>query len=104
MISATTLFFLFLILLSALVILFYHLHTRRLMRRLEKIIDTAIDGSFTESTFDESMLSALENKLAKYLAAAETSSKNIAAEKDKIKTLISDISHQTKTPVSNIML
>ena len=30
--------------------------------------------------------------------------KNITEEKDKIKTLIADISHQTKTPVSNLLL
>ena len=30
--------------------------------------------------------------------------KNIAQEKDKIKTLIADISHQTKTPIANLLL
>lgn len=98
-------FILFLcIFLAALFMLLYHFHTLRLMQRLEDMIDSAIDGSFTEQTFDESRLSALENKFAKYLSASETSYKNIAAEKNKINTLISDISHQTKTPVSNILL
>ncbi|MBD5551262.1 MAG: HAMP domain-containing histidine kinase [Lachnospiraceae bacterium] len=98
-------FILFLcIFLTALFMLLYHFHTLRLMQRLEDMIDSAIDGSFTEQTFDESRLSALENKFAKYLSASETSYKNIAAEKNKINTLISDISHQTKTPVSNILL
>ena len=35
---------------------------------------------------------------------AEASSQNIAQEKDKIKTLIADISHQTKTPIANLLL
>lgn len=85
-------------------IFFYHCHTLRIMRRLEEMIDAAIDGSFSEHTFDESRLSALESRFAKYLSASEISFKNTAMEKDKIKTLISDISHQTKTPVSNILL
>ena len=85
-------------------IFLYHCHTLRIMRRLEEMIDAAIDGSFSEHTFDESRLSALESRFAKYLSASETSFKNTPMEKDKIKTLISDISHQTKTPVSNILL
>lgn len=94
----------FIILLSALIIFLYHIHTVRLMRSMDNMIDSAIDGTFTETVFDESRLSALENKFAKYLSASETSYRNTAAEKNNIKTLISDISHQTKTPVSNILL
>lgn len=90
--------------LTVLFILFYHLHTMRIIYRLENMIDSAINGSFIEQTFDESRLSALESKLAKFLSASETSYRNTAEEKNKIKTLISDISHQTKTPVSNILL
>lgn len=92
------------ILLSSIIIFFYHLHTLHIMRRLEDMLDAAIDGSFMEHTFDESRLSALENRFAKYLAASETSYKNTAAEKNSIKELISDISHQTKTPIANILL
>lgn len=40
----------------------------------------------------------------RYLSSGNTSLRQINAEKDSIKTLISDISHQTKTPVSNILL
>lgn len=89
---------------SLLCIFLYHCHTLRIIHRLEKMIDAAIDGSFSEHIFDESRISALESRFAKYLSASETSFKNTALEKDKIKTLISDISHQTKTPVSNILL
>ena len=63
-----------------------------------------MDGSFSESTFDESKLSSLETKFAHYLSAAETSSRNVAKEKDRIKSLIADISHQTKTPIANLLL
>lgn len=68
------------------------------------MLDKAIDGSFVEDVFDESALSALEAKLARYLSICAVSSKNLLTEKDKIKGLISDISHQTKTPIANILL
>lgn len=78
--------------------------SRRIMQRLNDMLDSAIDGSFTEQRFDESMLSSVESKFSKYLAASEVSAKNLAAERDKINELISDISHQTKTPIANILL
>lgn len=98
------LIFILCIVISSLIIFLYRLHTLRIIRRLEEMIDAAIDGSFSEQIFDESRLSSLENRFAKYLSAAETSYRNIAAEKNSIKELISDISHQTKTPITNILL
>ena len=92
------------IFLSFLIIFLYHLHTLRIMHRLEYMINAAIDGTFIEQTFDESRISSLESNFAKYLSAAETSRKNIAEEKNNIKTLSSDIYHQTKTPVANMLL
>lgn len=74
------------------------------METIENMLDAAMDGSFSESTFDESKLSALETKFAHYLSAAETSSQNVAKEKDRIKSLIADISHQTKTPIANLLI
>lgn len=74
------------------------------METIEKMLDAAMAGSFSESGFDESKLSALETKFAHYLSAAETSSRNVAQEKDRIKSLIADISHQTKTPIANLLL
>ena len=68
---------------------------RKTMEEIERMLDAAMTGSFSEATFDESQLSALETKFAHYLSAAETSSRNVAQEKDRIKTLIADISHQT---------
>jgi len=68
------------------------------------MLDTATEGKFTEESFDESRLSALETRFAHYLASSNTSAQNVAAERDKIKSLISDISHQTKTPIANLLL
>ena len=68
------------------------------------MIDTALNGKFIENSFDESRLSALETKFAQYLSGSALSTQNIKQEKDSIKTLIADISHQTKTPIANILL
>ena len=78
--------------------------TDKLLTSLENMIDSALKGSFTEKVFDESLLSALETKFAQYLSGQTCSTQNIMHEKDSIKTLIADISHQTKTPVANILL
>lgn len=92
------------IIIAACIVFWYRRRTRRIMENLNRMLDIAIQGDFTEEHFDESMLSSVENKLANYLAASTTSAKNVQAEKDKIKTLIADISHQTKTPIANILL
>lgn len=89
---------------AVLAIILYRRRTMKIMRSLDKMIDKAIDGSFTEENIDETMLSSVEAKLARYLWASELSARNVASEKEKIKELISDISHQTKTPLSNIIL
>ena len=84
--------------------IYSHIRMKRQLRKLDEMLDKAIDGSFTESSFDESQLSYIENKMWKYLSSSEISARRTAEEKAKIKTLIADISHQTKTPVSNILL
>ena len=68
------------------------------------MLEEAMDGGFAEEDFDESRMSALETRFAHYLSASVTSARNVALERDKIKTLIADISHQTKTPVANLLL
>ena len=71
---------------------------------LDRMLDAAIRGDFSQETFNESLLSAVGTKLTHYLAASAVSARNLQEEKDKIKTLIGDISHQTKTPVANVLL
>ena len=84
--------------------IYSHIRMKQQIKKLDEMLDKAIDGSFTESCFDESQLSYIENKMWKYLSSSEISARKTAEEKTKIKTLIADISHQTKTPVSNILL
>lgn len=81
-----------------------HYKRKKAVLRMRQMLDAAIDGTFTESKFDESLYSAVENKLSEYLNASEISARRTAMEKDRIKALIADISHQTKTPISNILI
>lgn len=77
---------------------------KKSMDGLSKMLDRAISGNFDQFTFDETMYSSLEAKLSKFLAQSSLSSDKIKSERDKIKELIADISHQTKTPIANILL
>ncbi len=74
------------------------------MAQLERMLDRAIAGDFSVEQMDESILSALEFKLARYLDTSTVSAKNVAIEKERIQMLVSDISHQTKTPISSLRL
>ena len=89
---------------AVLLLVITRVKTRRIIKNIDRMLDKAIDGSFSESSFNETELSALENKLWQYLSSSEISARKTAEEKNKIKTLIADISHQTKTPVANILL
>lgn len=84
--------------------LYFEYRERRLLNRLSRMLDAAAEGDFSEKDFDESMLSALETRMVRFLEGQRTASKKLEEDRDKIKTLISDISHQTKTPVANIIL
>ena len=71
---------------------------------LNKMLDDAISGEFAESSFDESELSKLQSKLMRYLTTSSISEKKLREEKENIEELITNISHQTKTPLTNIMM
>ena len=71
---------------------------------LNKMLDDAISGEFEEKNFDESELSKLQSKLMRYLTTSSISEKKLREEKENIEELITNISHQTKTPLTNIMM
>lgn len=83
---------------------FLYFRTSHILRSLDEMLDEAINDTFTERHFNENRLSRLETKLYRYLTAGKTAQRQITSEKDAVKELVSDISHQTKTPIANIML
>lgn len=92
------------ILISYLVIRNYKQKTKDTMKSIMSRLDNAISGNKSEVKYDESMESALGEKLNRYLEITEEQRIKTKEEKDAIKSLISDIAHQTKTPLSNIIL
>lgn len=81
------------VLVSVIAVAVMHRKQRRIMDSIEEMLETARKGSFKEQDFDESRFSALENRFADYLLTSEISAERVKNEKEKIKTLISDISH-----------
>ncbi len=86
------------------VIVWDRLSVRRTLDGMDRLLDRAIRGETVEEHFDESFPSHLEGKLAQYLSASAISAQNVAQEREKLKMLVADISHQTKTPIANVLL
>ena len=76
----------------------------RTIERLDKMLDSAMNGTFVESDYDETKLSRLESKWKEFLGSSVLSNKNLEAERHRLEQFISDISHQTKTPMTNIKM
>lgn len=76
----------------------------KIMNRLNRMIDNAVEGKPIENGFDETKISALETKFSHYLTLNNAKKAQLKEEKIRIDELISDISHQTKTPIANILL
>lgn len=77
---------------------------RRTVQRLDNMLEQSISSGFTEEHFDETELSALETKFARFLRGSAHTQKTMKTEQEAVKTLISDISHQTRTPIANLLV
>ena len=77
---------------------------KKILDHVEKMLGDAIKGEFREEDFSEERTSRIETRLADYLQSSALSADNVRKDRDKIKTLIADISHQTKTPIANLLL
>ena len=80
------------------------MRTGKTLQRLDEMLTEAMSGTFEESRYDETELSRLESKWKQYLTNSKMSLQRTQMEREKMKTLVSDISHQIRTPLSNIML
>ena len=76
----------------------------RTIVRLEEMLDDAIEGTFVEDKYDESRMSRLESRWKDFLSNSVLSNKNLETERQRLEQFISDISHQTKTPMTNIKM
>ena len=74
------------------------------MEVLRQRLDDAREGGEGAYAYDESMDSAIADRLNKLLRSSSMGKERAYQDRDRIKSLISDISHQIRTPLSNIML
>ena len=74
------------------------------LKRLDEMLVSAMNGTFDESSYDETELSRLESRWKQYFTAQGQLVGQVKKERENIRTLVSDISHQTKTPLANILL
>lgn len=77
---------------------------KKTLERLDQMLTDAINGTFEESCYDETELSRLESRWKQYFTASKQSMEQVKKERENMKSLVSDISHQTRTPLSNILL
>ena len=78
--------------------------TNKLLGRLDKMLEDGINGTFEEADYDETQMSKLESKWLRYLSSSKLSYQKTMQERERLQELVSDISHQTKTPLANIIL
>lgn len=94
--------------LCLLVLMVYRHYCKRkeeqLLKRLESMLIRARNGTFHPEDIDESMVSSIENSMRVFLQDSMVNAELLQERKAGIETLISDISHQAVTPLSNIMI
>ncbi len=78
--------------------------SRKLLENVLQELDNAIAGNLLETTYDESLDAAIRERLNRVVQIAGMQRDKAEKERDTVKSLISDISHQVRTPLSNILL
>jgi signal transduction histidine kinase len=77
---------------------------KKLFFNLNKVFNDALNNDVNKISYDESIASALDDKIIRYINANKDFLKNSESEHNSIKVLISDISHQINTPLANLIL
>ena len=83
---------------------FFYQKEKKLLNRLQQMLDCAIDGELERTEISEEKYSALENSMKQYIDSSFLAGKNQQEQKEVIQKLISDIAHQTLTPISNLKI
>ena len=90
--------------LSALVIRFYKKKLFRQYNTLLQKLDQVLTGRKLEQSYEESMDSAISERLNRIVEMTGLQKEKAEEERDTVKSLISDLSHQIRTPLANITL
>lgn len=71
-----------------------------------KTLDNMIDGKEEPEIIDdrETLLARINHRLSRLYQIMQENRRRVDEERQKLQTLVSDISHQVKTPVSNLKM
>lgn len=83
---------------------YFYYKERKLLYRLYKMIEQAEAGSFQPEEISEEKISSLEHHMKKFLDGSLLEKREQKQQKEIIQGLISDISHQTLTPITNLRI
>ncbi|WP_330571269.1 sensor histidine kinase [Marinisporobacter balticus] len=106
LLNAITIFCTLITSLSILFIYVLKKHMGHIFNQLSQVISSMIDMREIEvfSILNDDMLSKLQSQIIKLTNILKAQNTRIKRDRDEIKSLISDISHQLKTPLSNLKL
>ena len=94
----------FLVLICIGIALYYKKREKKLVRRLQNMLDSVVLGTFEDKYLDESDISLLENSMWRYICDNRLSYMQLLEQKESLQKVVSDISHQAVIPVSNVIL
>ncbi|MDO4322205.1 MAG: HAMP domain-containing sensor histidine kinase [Lachnospiraceae bacterium] len=78
--------------------------SKKILERVLQELDDAITGNLLVTAYDESLDDAIRDRLNRVVQISGMQRDEAQKERDAVKSLISDISHQVRTPLSNILL
>lgn len=106
LLSTITIFCTIIISLSIIFIYTLKKYVEYILTQLSEVISSIIDMEENEvfSVLNDDMLSKLQSQVIKLTNMLKGQNLRIKMERDEIKSLISDISHQLKTPLANLKL
>ena len=86
------------------IVFYYSRKEKRLLRRLKSMLDASIAGTFKEGRLEDNAVSEIESQMWRFLTDSIGAYEKLEEQKRNIQSLISDMSHQSLTPVSNIKI
>jgi len=94
----------FVLIIIILIVTYKYIQLIREMRDFSDFIESGTKGKLSDIELNEKEVSKLKSKIYKFLKANEVRESKLKDEKEKTQNLIADISHQTKTPITNLNL
>lgn len=86
------------------VVIYFMNREKRFAEKIQSMLDDAISGKFQEKHLNETRISQIENNMWRYLCDHEVAVRALEKEQKQMQIHISDISHQSVIPISNIVL